>query len=839
MSMGNLKRTTSQLSRRSFLKTAAATGALAAVSGSLLSKGAMAADATPTKLKMSGSHWGVFRGQVQGGRLEKLIPWEKDPNPTVMLEGVLDSIYSPTRIKYPMVRRAWLEQGPGADPEGRGSGDFVRVSWEKAIELVANELVRVRTKYGQNSIFGGSYGWNSVGKLHNCRTLLRRMLKYNGGFVRATGDYSTGAAQVILPHVVGSIEVYEQMTSYKSLAENTEIMVYWGCNPYNTCQIGWCIPEHGSTVGYEMLKKAGVKVICIDPIRTETADYFDAEWIAPRPQTDVAMMLGIAHTLYTEKLHDQAFLDKYTVGFDKFLPYLTGKSDGTPKTAEWAAEICEVPAETIKDLARRFAKHRTMLTLGWSTQRQHHGEQGHWMLVTLACMLGQIGLPGGGYGLGYNYNSAGTPTATSPILAGVTDGPAPSLDELPPGCAPGATNSACLVNSGLSIPVSRFVESLLNPGKIMDFNGSKIELPEMKLAYWVGGNPFVHHQNRNEMLEAWKRLDTFIVHDFQWTPSARYADIVLPVTTSYERNDIEQLGDYSLSGITPMRQLVEPLYESRSDFDIFTAICEKWGKDYDFTEGLTEMEWIRNFYEKARMEARAKGMEMPVFDVFWEGDEVLEFPVGPGQEDFVRHADFRADPLLNALGTPSGKIEIFSRNIEKMNYDDCPPHPVWMEPIERLGMKNQKYPLHVAANHPIYRLHSQLCGTKLREKYAIGGREPCWMSPQDAKARGLKDGDIARVYNDRGQILVGIKVTDEIRPSVVRISEGGWFDPVNSREIGSLCRYGDVNNLTTGVATSKLSQANCGHTALVEIEKFVGELPEVRVFSEPKAQARA
>ncbi|WP_256967784.1 molybdopterin dinucleotide binding domain-containing protein [Commensalibacter intestini] len=224
---------------------------------------------------------------------------------------------------------------------------------------------------------------------------------------------------------------------------------------------------------------------------------------------------------------------------------------------------------------------------------------------------------------------------------------------------------------------------------------------------------------------------------------------------------------------------------------------------------------------------------MPIFDVFWESEEALGFPVQEPQKQFVRYSDFREDPLLNALGTPSGKIEIYSINIEKMQYDDCPPHPTWMEPIERLGGPTTKYPLHIASNHPIYRLHSQLCGTKLREKYAIGDREPCWINPKDAKARGLKEGDIARAFNDRGQILVGIKITDVIRPGVIRINEGGWYDPLNPREAKTLCRYGDVNNLTTGIATSKLAQANCGQTAMVEIEKFKGTIPSVNIFNEP------
>ena len=817
-----------EVSRRKFLLSAAAIGAAGAFSNTLLSKGARAAGTKESI--MSACHWGVFRAQVENGRAVEFKPWEQDKFPSPQLPGVLDSIYSPTRIKYPMVRRAWLENGPGSDNAGRGEGDFVRVSWDQAFDLIAKELTRVRDTYGPEGIYGGSYGWKSPGQLHNCQTMLRRMLKMHGGFTNGSGDYSTGAGQVILPYVVGSIEVYEQCTTWPVLAEHTELMVFWGSNPLRNSEICWGVADHGSFEGVEQLKQAGTKAICIDPINTETSQHLGAEWIAPRPQTDVAMMLGIAHTLYVEDLHDQGFLDKYTTGFDKFLPYLLGETDGQPKSAEWASAICEIPADKIKDLARQFAGHRTMISLGYSTQRQHHGEQVQWMTVTLASMLGQIGLPGGGYGLSYHYASGGSPTHTTPILTAITDTPGQS----PSGGA------AWLSNSGtVSIPVSRLVHTLMHPGEQLDFNGHSITLPKIKLAYWVGGNPFSQQQDRNEMVEAWKQLDTFIVHDFQWTASARHADIVLPSTSSYERNDLSQVGDYALSHIVAMHKVVEPLYDARNDFDIFAAISDKLGFGYDFTEGKTEMDWIRGFYEAAKLESRAKGMEMPVFDVFWDSNEALEFPLDDAQRYWVRYADFREDPLLNALGTPTGKIEIFSRNIEKYNYDDCPPHPTWMEPIERLDGPTTKYPLGIAANHPIFRLHSQLAGTALREKYAVGGREPCWMNPVDAAARGLKDGDVVRVFNDRGQILAGIVITDVIRPGVIRINEGAWYDPENPREPKTLCRAGDVNTLTTGIGTSKLAQGNCGQTGVAEVEKFEGELPEVMVYSEPAAQAEA
>ena len=789
---------------------------------------AAAADGVVPGGILSGCHWGAFYGMVKDGRAVEFRPWPKDPAPSPQLPGVLDSLYSPSRIRYPMVRRAWLEKGPGADPAGRGTGDFVRVSWEKATQLVADELTRVREKYGQTAVFAGSYGWKSPGRLHNCQTLLRRMLNLTGSYTNSTGDYSTGAAQVILPYVSGSLEVYEQCTTWNNLAEHCELMVFWGCNPLNTSQISWQVADHGAWPGVEAMKKADTKVICIDPIHTETCQALNGEWIAPRPQTDVALMLGIAWVLVDEKLYDRKFLDKYTVGFDRFLPYLLGKTDGQPKTPAWAERISGVPAETIQSLARRFAKHRTMLALGYSTQRQHHGEQSHWMLITLAAMLGQIGLPGGGYGLSYHYASGGAPTANTPILKAIDDA-----------SGQGGEGAAWLAQSGaVSIPVSRLVETLLNPGKVMSFNGHDIKLPLIKLVYWVEGNPFAHQQDRNQMVQAWRRLDTFIVHDFQWTATARHADIVLPATTAYERNDIEQMGDYAQSHIVAMKKIVEPLFEARNDFDIFADIARRLGKGDPFTRRLTEMEWIRNLYEAAKIESRAKGMEMPVFDAFWASNRPLSFPIPPTSKEFVRHADFRADPLLNALGTASGKFELYSRTIEKYGYDDCPPHATWLEPIERVGGPDTKYPLHIVSNHPQMRLHSQLCGTVNRRTYEVAGREPCWMNPKDAAARGLKDGEVVRVFNQRGQILAGLKITDEIMPGAIRINEGGWYDPVNPRQDGTLCAWGDVNVLTTGVATSKLGQGNCGQTGVAEVERFRGSLPPVTVFEQPEAHRK-
>lgn len=816
------------VTRRSFLQGASALSGLAMLSGPAILAGARPAAAQGMSGSvLSGSHWGVFKAEVKDGKFVTATPIGADKFPTAMLEGLPSSVYSESRIKYPMVRASYLKNGAKANDAARGTEEFVRVSWDEAIDLVAKELSRVKDTHGNESIFGGSYGWKSVGKLHNCRNLLGRMLNLHGGYINHTGDYSTGASQVIMPHVVGRLEVYEQQTAWPVIVENSSLVVLWGANPMITNQIDWILCEHGGFEGFDALKKKGTKVIAIDPMRSETIDYLGAEWIAPRPQTDVAMMLGICHTLATEGLHDTEFLDTYTVGYPEFEAYVMGKEDGVEKTPEWAAEICEVPADTMRELARAFAKNRTMLMSGWAMQRMDHGEQAHWTLVALASMLGQIGLPGGGFGLSYHYSNGGTPTAVAPVLPGIT------------ATGKAVEGAAWLEKSGLSsIPLARISDMLLNPGKVIDFNGSKVTYPDINLIYWVGGNPFVHHQDTNTLVKAWQKPETVIVHDAFWTPTAKFADIVLPATTSYERNDIEQGGSYSLRLMAGMHKIVEPMYEARSDFDIFNAISQKLGYGNGFDEGKSEMDWIRQFYDAALGQARGRNIEMPDFDAFWASNEPLIFEPDEEALNFVRYAEFRDEPLLEPLGTPSGKIELYSKTIEKMGYDDCPAHPTWMEPVEWVGAANARFPLHIDTAHPKHRLHSQLSGSaNLREKYTVAGHEPVLINAEDAKARGIVDGDVVRVFNDRGQILCGAVISDRMRPGVLRVNEGGWYDPAKRGTTGTIDKYGSANVLAIDKGTSKLAQGNCGHTAIGDVEKYTGAMEPVTAFVPPPVKA--
>ncbi|MFV0359772.1 trimethylamine-N-oxide reductase TorA [Tropicimonas sp.] len=797
-------------SRRSVLKGITALGAGTLLAPSLLRPAlAAAGDAVMDGEIVNGSHFGIGYFKVEGGRIVGVRPHEADLHPVEMLDTLPDWVYSPDRIKYPMVRKSFLEKGVDSDRTERGKGEFVRVSWDEALDLIASELKRVKQTHGNGSIYGGSYGWQTPGLLHNCQNNMYRLLNLHGGYVDDVNTYSTGAIRVILPYVIGGS--FYDGSAWPGIIENTELIVFWGSNPAICDRIGFNVPNHAGLQYLDEFKASGKPSIVVDPIRNQTAELLGSDWIAPRQGTDVAMMIGVAHTLLDEGLHDEAFLADYCVGFDEFAAYLTGEADGTPKTADWAAEICGVDAERIRELAREMASKRTLITMGWSIQRQHHGEQGPWMAFTLGCMLGHIGLPGGGADFTLHYSNYGTPKGTAPVFPGFSAGVAP--EGLP-----------------AAIPCSRVPWVMGNPGAEYDYNGTRYTAPDLRLVYWVGGNPMHHHQERNQHIKFWQNPETIIVHELFWTPTARFADIVLPIATNFEKNDMSVISEQNV-GLAAMKKAIDPLFESRSDYAVFSEIARRLGFEQEYTEGRDEMAWLRHIYEEGLKDAEAKGLELPDFDTFWNEESVLTYSVTEEAKNYVQYAAFREDPLLNPVATPSGLFEINSRQIGGYNYEDCPSHPTWMEPFERLGgAMSDKYPLHVNTQHPMYRLHSQLDNAELRHVYEVKGREPVLINPEDAAERGISDGDLVRIYNDRGQVLAGAVVSDTISRSHIKLSEGGWYDPQEPGVPGALCKHGDVNVLTRDVGTSSLAQGNCGHTALAEIEKYQGEAPDITIF---------
>ena len=759
------------------------------------------------------SHWGVYSVRTdRDGAIVDTAPFARDRNPTPLMNGLPGIVRDSLRIDQPYIREGFLRRRASAKGE-RGAESFVAVGWDAALEIVESELRRVKAEHGNEAIYGGSYGWASAGRLHHAPSVLKRFLGLHGGYVDKLGNHSYGAALHIMPYVLGRGDIAHLTVPWPSIVENTRLVVmFGGANLKNTQIDSGGMAVHENPDWFRKARANGVEFVSISPLRQDTAAFMDATWLPLRPNTDVAVMLGLAHTLVSEGLHDRDFLARYCVGFEPFENYLLGRSDNQPKSADWAGAISDVPPETIRSLARRMARERTLITTSWSVQRADHGEQPIWMTVVLAALLGQIGLPGGGFSFG---------------IAAMSSISSPHPGDIPRPTLPLGRNA--VTNH---IPVGRVTEMLLNPGTQLDYNGRVITLPDIKLIYSTGGNPFHHNTNLNRFVKAWQRPDTVIVHEPWWTPVAKFADIVLPATTTMERNDIQasELSRYYVA----MHKIIDPVGQSRNDFDIFAELAQRLGFGDAFTEGRSEMDWLAHIYEHARRGAIARGYAPPPFDAFWE-DGFYEFPLRKEPELLL--SAFRQDPDKNPLKTPSGRIEIASEKIASFAYPDCPLHPQWLEPAEWLGSPQAAlYPLHLISNQPHARLHSQMDASALSRATKIAGREPLLLHPDDAHARGLKPGDIARVFNDRGAFLAGVCIADDIRPGVVQIATGAWYDPQEPGRSGSLDKHGNPNVVTGDKGTSRLAQSSVAQTVLVEVERH-DDAPAVTAFDWPRIMA--
>jgi biotin/methionine sulfoxide reductase len=760
------------------------------------------------------SHWGAFDAEVQRDQLIGVRPGRLDPDPSPLLQNIPGSLHHRARVKQPMVRAGWLDRGPGPTTQ-RGSDPFVPVSWTTATAVLAAELQRVVGVHGSGAIYGGSYGWASPGRFHHAQSQVHRFLNCLGGYVRSVNTYSLGASGVILPHVIGlARDLSDPTTTWPMIVEHTELVVCFGGIPLKNAAVNaGGITRHEVRRYLESAAARGTKFVLFSPVRDDLPDFLDVAWHPIVPGTDVALMLGLAYTLITEDRYDRPFLDRYCIGFDRFARYVLGHDDGMPKSPEWAAAITEVPATAIRSLARRMAANRTLINVSWSLQRADHGEQPPWMGVTLAAMLGQIGLPGGGFAYGYGSTA--------------TIGRTPSAFGLP--TLPQGTNPIQAF-----IPVARIADMLLHPGERFDYDGQRLTYPEIRLVYWCGGNPFHHHQDLGRLRRALARVDTIVVHDPFWTPMARHADIVLPSTVTLERNDIgcSPLDPY----LVAMHQAIAPYEAARNDYDVFADLASALGVGDAFTEGRSELAWLEFLYEGWRSQMMKAGTTIPGFAEFW-GMDYLKLPQATeGTAPFSR---FRADPAGSPLKTPSGRIEIFSERIAAFDYDDCPGHPTWLEPAEWLGSPlAQQYPLHLIANNPRTRLHSQLDIGAYSQAAKVQGREPIRIHPTDARARGIADGDVVRVFNDRGSCLAGAVVSEVVRPGVVQLSTGAWYDPLDATDPNAMCVHGNPNVLTRDAGTSRLAQGCSGQHALVEIRRWEHPVPPITVYDPPPSEAR-
>ena len=812
------------MKRRDFLKL----GALAAASAQAKQFDAAAQAIFDEQMGLCANKFGAFYVQTIGGRVVGTELFEGDAMPTVLNNALSDHIQNETRVKYPYVRKSFLTDPSNPKPQLRGKEPFVRVSWDEAIKLSAKILKENFDKYGSEAIYGQLYQWGSLGKVGHSQRTAKRMLNALGGYVSELGGYSYGAATAFLPHVTGSIDPTHAPTRWEGVVKEAKTIVFWGTNPVVSNKIATSVPMHNSYAYYEIMKdkfkKGEMKIYSVDVYRNETAEYFGAHYLAVRPCTDTAMLIGLCDYLYENGLYDKEFIERYTVGFDKFKDYFTGAKDGVKKDLAWASKICSVSEKELKSLADTLAKKDTLIVTGYAIQRQHHGEMAYWALIALAAMLGDIGKTGRGYVMNDQMHKNADISFIAPKLQAFN----PAINEKY--IAPQGKLAKAKYHE---IPNSRLIDAIMEPGKQIERNGKKYVMPHIRVMFNANGSTFTRHPDTNRAVEAMRKIEAIITTEPFWTSTARLSDIVLPAALECERTDIEFANSTS-EYLFAIKPLVKPAGESKSDFEIARLICAQWGEEYEqaFSEGKTELEWVKEIYADAVQKAEGMGIAMPKFEEFWQKGYVKFDKIDEKKRYFTNYADFRADPEKNALKTPSGKIELYSEAVEKLGYPDCPPHATWMEPFEWLGGDVSKYPVAISGAHSKFRLHSQLNSSLIRNYAEIAGREPALISPATAKARGIKTGDVVRIYNDRGEILCGALVSDTAQDNVVIVSEGAWYDPAVWGE-RSLCKHGNINVLTKDVPSSQLSQSNTAHTSMAQIEKFKGELPSVTAFDRP------
>jgi len=768
--------------------------------------------AVSSEIRRTTTHWGTFDFTVEDGRARSTAAPPDNPFGEPLATGLHETLDHPLRITRPHVREGWLQRGPRSRDNRRGGEPMVEIEWDHAYDLVAAELARVRSEHGDEAVFGGSYGWGSAGRFHHAQSQIHRFLNMDGGYVASRNSYSVGAQEVVLPRVIGGpgMGMFDWSPQWSEIAEHGELFLGFGGAPLKNTRVNQGgLRWNSAAEAQRACAEAGVRFVLVSPLRADLAPELRAEWIPIRPGTDTALMLAMAQHLASEGVEDTDFLERCCVGYERFRAYVLGEQDGIAKTPEWAAGITGVPAATIRELAEASARLRTVISLTWSVQRAQYGEQPYWAGASLAAMSGSMGRLGGGFaaglsmthGIGLNRGSMG-------------------VASLPQGKNPVRT----------FIPVARISDMLLDPGGELAYDGEVLTYPDIRLVYWAGGNPFHHHQDLNKLLRAWNVPETVVVHDSWWTPIARHADIVLPVATPLERDDIAA-GNRD-TRLLAMRRVQDPPAGVPTDFEAFAAIAARRGFGDSFTEGLDAGGWVRKLYAETGRRLADRGIELPEFDRFVTMEDGVELSLVGGENIFAK---LRQDPVANPLRTPSGRIEIFSETVAGFGYDDCPGHAVWREPLEWLGSadaRSDESLFHLLSHQPRGRLHSQVDFAPASMATKIDGREPITIHVDDARRLGVVDGDVVMVSNDRGACLAAVRTTEGILPRVAVMATGGWYDPERPGEPGSLDLQGNPNVLTLDVGTSQLAQGSSAQTCLVRIAAHP-QAPPSRAYEPP------
>jgi len=650
----------------------------------------------------------------------------------------------------------------------RGEGEFERISWDEALDKLTSEMKRIRSSYGPGALVNLQYAGEPLGSLQG--VAVGRLMNLFGGNLQHWGGASLEGNYWAMRATYGSRYAAVPTADLRSAG----LIILWGSNPANNL--------YGETNPFRLIqaKEAGARIVYIDPRYTDSAAIYADEWLPIIPGTDTAMLIAMAYVIITENLHDQKFLDTYTVGFDRFKEYVLGVADGLAKTPAWAEDITGVPTATIERLAREYATTRAAsLIIGWGPGRTAYGEQYFRTASTLAAMTGHVNvlrsLATGAVPWTPGFTKGRNPFNYYP---GVPSGVAESLD-------PAIKNRRQVVQGDL-------YDAILQ--------GTAGGYPSDIKMVWVNcGNTLNQLPNTNKGVAAFRALEFIVVTEQFMTPTARFADILLPATTHLERNGVYipwSGGPYLFYA----NKAIEPMFEAKSDFQICAELAPRLGID-NFSD-RTEAEWVQEDLRHAEMAGY-----VPADDAFKRHGvaRLLPYELGP----------YPSQPLAELKNyrfpTPSGKIEIYSQEVADLNNPEIPPIPMYIETWEsRRDPLTEKYPLQLITSHFKLRAHSVFDNVHWLKQL-----EPqrVWINTADAEARGIRDWDEVRVFNGRGEIIIPAKVTPRIMPGVVNISEGAWYQP-DSRGTD---RGGCPNVLTKD--QNSPAGAWCTHTALVQVER--------------------